>query len=332
MLIARLVQNYYERNGSFKGIEITTIVEILRGRAAALDMSLSEFCYHCLGYEATHDVILGLSYNAEEVKEIRALWADNDISKLKEMFEVRTAADVKMVLTNLGIPTKSLTISKKSATPRDLVQIVDALANYYKLCSTEVVVLQGKTYPFYVAIEAMKVFQKNVGVDDILYSEDFKPALATFSGIRGIKSSYIANNVVCTRKAFTAETQMDIQRHAIQKLINGSVIPKGIVKRTLDLPLMSAANPKVYLQLLDIAAANKMTYAELIGELGIFVPDLFHMFERTDLIAVKIADNIYYTDWECTKEMPFKTTDVLTFSIMIGVSNNTSRVSSMEVF
>ena len=294
MLIDLLIQNYYEVNGNFKGIELTAVGNKLRSRSRETGLSIEDLCYESLGFknrkyfeQAASDYSSGLA--TETLKEL-------GVGSTKHNSYVES------------IPDK-------------LARYVKTLASYYKSVSMVPVVIDDMCMTFKDSI--MLLSSKCRSLKDIEKYAGIKDGFVTFV------LSDTRDNVITANKFFvkdlTAKEQQKIHDAALTAVVlkTGLEIPSNLKMKANEFIFTSIAYPKKYRELILYAGMRGMTYKQLLETIGICVPNQFDMYSKAGVIGYHIDGNFFYVDDDNCKIKSGNIFDILRCA---------SGLKSMEVF
>lgn len=309
MLIKILIKNYFERNGSFKGLETTDIFQEIQEKAQSANKTTKAFLYEELGYTA----IGGCS--AFEVYEIRRAIAECDLQTLKKYFKEENIEEIRQAASILGIKTKTLR-KKKIKVKEDFKELVKVLFTYFKESSdcTVPVEIEGSIQSIRLADYVQIELSKNSNIEDGINHLTEIMDKITFKAVVG-KGPIISNNVFVIPNKITNQERKYVINTALTLLITDiSYLPKAWVKDFGNILFKNITDEKNYLDVLDLCYSSEKTYKELLSDLGINVPDYLKSYELLGVAFFTLGNDIYVINNNCTKNNLYFNFDVNQFS------------------
>lgn len=275
-----LVQNYYERTGSFKGIENTYLCDELVRLHKETGKSVFNICYELLGYTGAK--------SAESYASLR-----NKILKnygWKSMLTEKKTIDELVKVFKMNTNTKEVSLIKDGK----LKGLDKLVAAYYKNdVYNRVVDENNLSIPFGIWLQ-----QQTMPVSKILESPIAAPCLVQIEQ-KEIEYPTIYGKVLYCSEKLSESEKKKLQLSAIrQVMFYGSPLKKWSKLPIVELLTMSSSHPDIYLQMLDYARYHKMSYAELMQNFDISIPNLVEGYRTTGMIFMTLNDKVMYYDKE----------------------------------
>lgn len=299
------ISNYYEVRGNFDGIKDTVIgQEALRyyqGLNEDSKVSFSDFLYEQLGYKKMK------GFSMEETLKIRAMAVVRKNNELKELLGCKDMSEVRTILSDNGIALKTFSVDDSSLT-KDMQEIVDLLAHYYKYDNSIFVNAGSKFVPLSLRIEEISGLKNglNKKIDSMLADAGICESLVKFHYRKNCSKVYLQGGECFLTKKYSEDDLERIQWEALKK----AAFPLGVdlnvlFKRSWNLALLSISNNKNYLNLLDYARANGSSYRDLAKHYKSSIPDQVPIYSKYGILLYNLSPGLYYTiDDTCTEETP----------------------------
>jgi hypothetical protein len=258
MLFNVLVRNYFERNGSFDGIEETTLGEKISENCKLTGESKEELLFRLLGYDDAES-----SVSLVELR--RLLSTGRDASEYLDSIEAKEAGKrLKVARVPMGKHKKKFS------------EMGDLVAAYYREDPSNLVEEENRRLPFGAWLEQ----NSRLSPAKIMNSPCAKHCLVKF-GVKDVEPM-VYNGVLYTREELSAEEQRSVQELAIQLATNSGSVMRQVSRLSFaDKAVLFDANKALYLKVLDYAMIKGVSYAEIMAQFGVQIPDLIKAYELT---------------------------------------------------
>ena len=299
MLYELLVRNYYETHGNFKGIQLTTVGDWLEDAAKQLNFNVTDLCYRILGYRSYGD------YTAADVCQIRK----DAVLEIDEAKRKKLIKEIKSSDEGYSIPTL-LNLKKDFGELEDI--FLACYAYYRDCCHGMVEYADGSLIDMSRGLNLLRANVKSF--NKLWTSMKRNKSCLTYSKVTS-DGVTVTNGVCCSAKTVSEEQFEEISYNAMLCVIYGLSTDLSIaLKKYNDLGILSIKQPSLYLKLLDMANALGITYAQMMSEIGINVPDQFVAFNSkyNCIILMTDANGIStIVDNTCDIDHPFKRKELI---------------------
>lgn len=281
MVLQVLVRNYYERMGSFRGIEKTKIGPAVMEAVAKSGMTKKDFCCSMLGYSGK---------SPSKVMNFRASIIDKQSIDLDEANKVlgRTFQSSAEVRKFLNIPK----VLKITALKDSLVEAVVKLATAFYLHDQTNVIVAGDQL---ILFSDWLKEQRKSSVTSVLERPEVQLCLLSFAVDETVKEPRIVYKTVVTPKPLDEKIQKMIQKTAISSVIGKEMPLKLWVRKSAEeIVIAGDKSPADYLYLLDYLNATGKTFCQEVENLGIQVPDLIEAWSSTGSPFFLVGEKVFY--------------------------------------
>lgn len=276
MLLDVLVQNYYERNGSFKGIENTPLHEGIMRKVKE--------------NKGNQRKTQESSGNQRKVEESRKEYETVCNEMLGYLEEGTTPENLMSLRTKCVLGEKSAMVKEASAKYG-----IKAIPKKKKLVVGELEGLDQLVAAYYRNNESLFISDDDgvtsfkgwllrhsgMGLPKILAMTEVQNCLVKAEYKEKVMPTVYAGKLFLPFRITTDEMEQ-INRSALEIVtLKGNPVKELLKVRYVELLTLSVSHPDMYLRTLDYARANKITYAEVLGWFGIYVPDLVKAYELT---------------------------------------------------
>lgn len=296
--------NYYETHGNFNNIEDTVIgqesLSYYKSNNKDLAKSYHDFLYEQLGYKRIGDLSM------EDTLKARSLFVNRKNDELKKMLHCNDMNVIRKLFSDNGVTVKSFPKEQPKSFD-DLDEIINLLAFYYKHDNSVFVFYKVKTVPLSVRIEEISGMKNGINkkLDLMLNDTCLKNALVNIH-YRKNAITHLQNGELFSSRKCSNDEILTVQRESLKK----AAFPLGVdlnalFKRSWNLVLLSINNNKAYLNILDYARGNNMTYKELAKYYDINIPDEVPIYTKHHILLYNLSKDLYYTiDPTCTEKTP----------------------------
>lgn len=274
-----IIRNYYEREGSFDGIENQSFFSQIK------DFKEKN------NYDSIDDVLytaLGFTNEKMKPKELCDHYfniiATQDDIEAKQEYKKLQAIDFDMVKTT------SSSLKKPSvALPENLIVYGSMLSDFYYHDRQRFLVLDGKLNLLADHLTLMNL----TGMKGKLNLTVFEKALVKIIG--DAKMTYVSGNTFFVNTSLTNKEKELIQLYALSKLAGKlSAIPSALNLTFSQLLNLHDVAPAKYRYLLALCHANNITYKELLQTVNFNVPDCAPLYNRTGYAAILVQNTVFY--------------------------------------
>lgn len=312
MILEYLIQNYYERAGSFKGILDSLIGSSVQAAAENEGVAAEDFLFSALGYQ-------GILINTAK--------GERKLSP-KQCAELQTgyyAGDCRRINSALGRPSLRLRedqcrqlhmlfggssrdfgkyVEKKSSVRQSLNKYVDMLYAYCMHSNDRfpfvvpgregIVVMTVMEYLRYVRLSKKKVTAESLRECRFMPEIEYCPSAS--------------ESAVIGRKLVTVEKIEDSEAEAVFSAVYRRLASQGGQTAWIgkmapgELPFLAHRSLPQYVHLISAVTSMKMTYNEFLGGFGMRVPDLIDTFMRTGIIIHDTGEKILCTYFNVQKD------------------------------
>lgn len=296
MLLQQLVQNYYERVGSFFGIEKTFIAKELYSLVDSKELPLMEICYQLVGYKPDSEYHL----SAHQVAGARSAWLLRNKAELQKYFGKVEFSVYEERMKGYGMPDTSIRLCDKYSTyfKSNLSRL---FYEYYKSSTNCMLPQGGYLIPLrdYLITQRVRGIQKNqLSIEKLMKK---LPKLEICTG-RKYTRPIIVNNVLYTSESLLTENLQKIQVDVLSLLIHQMHrVPIAVLKNVMDIPLLASHDLKKYLCLLDCARAYGITLEELVSVYDIQIPNEMIPAEILGMSVKLIGESVFFETWDSTE-------------------------------
>lgn len=269
--IKKLVQNYFEINGTFTGIEFSCFIHELRELAKLNELDLMEYCYALLGFSKTTN---GYKAKFDQAVEKAAASCQAESEKL----------------------TTFRRLNKKFG------EEIDALSEYYRSGIDKTVMLNDGVMPFPDFIQIARAMHRQANVKEQFgagyKNKDLVKALLQDTRLSNVlvkeyrqaSVCAVCNDVLLSPKILTDADFNSIHKVALTRLVKGSLnYPEHFIMSADTFATLSFTNVKLYCEILAWAAAMGMTYAAILKDLGFNVADLSALYKKDDICFMLVG-------------------------------------------
>lgn len=298
----KLIQNYFEVNGSFDKIAATEVGKLLEGTT-----DITESCFRLLGYEP-HE-----GFTAKECHGIRVAIKKGDLSYLAAVLGVVSLEEAVDAAVASGIlaerPADAKPMFRYNKT---LAKYSTVLAEYFRIANEPVkfrTIVDLKYAVHSLKLEPSKL-TKNV--KDIC---DNNPGMVSFQNDGG--ELYVYKKIFHVDKDFSEKEQRTIILDALKFATGLSLdISPELLGKPHQLLALPFTNAEQYIDLLEKAEVNGCTYAEFMERFGIHVADYASAYFALGIIPVIVGDHVFLFTKESTEEVPIFRTSLADFRIL----------------
>ncbi len=281
MVLQTLVRNYFEIHGNFDGILESPIGHLIQSAINKAGQSAEAFYYGMLGYKTNNPEALmqlrtnlqkGIA-NPEEFKQATGKVANNR----KDMLKILKMHD--------------LSITNENVKPL----IINGVANLDKLAATfystdlnNIIIDNNEQMTFKQWL--FKYHGKPV--KEVMSLPEVQKCLLDFKTVKNC-TPLITNKTMFVPIEVSAKIADRINNRALTMVMLKKQ-PRRLWAdvKDVEFPFLGDTNPNLYLEIIDYAIANGMTYSELAEEHGVRIPDLIHAWELTGYAFAKVGDAI----------------------------------------
>lgn len=279
-MLAILVQNYFERNGSFDGIENTAIYDVILRNLKETGESKEELCYRLLGYSGSDSSVNLMKLRQDLMNDVfNSQYATKELNVGHKPYFKTCKKPVNYQEVNQAKKEKMAGIDK-------------LLAAYYKNDVYNLIEEEnGTQIPFGLWLNQMSKENPSKLVD----MPNVQKCLAKFEVSEQDDAPTIYGGVLYFKESFSEKEQRQLHINALKQLFFSGTPMKSWCKIPLgELIVLSTARPEEYLKMMDYAIAIGKTYADLMLELGIQIPDLIMAYELTGYPFFTLNNRIMY--------------------------------------
>lgn len=275
MITRDLVCNYFERNGSFSGIETTCIGAFLCENARKCGSSLEELCYRIVGYKD----------KKEFENKVAVIRGDESVLPVLGFSSLKEAAD------GLGIGRLRKVKKPVSRLKVNGIPGLDFLvAEFYKNDLTNVVCGKG----CYTLLPFWLFSHVNSSVETVLNDEEVRKCFVHFA-CAPCKKPVILNKTLYTRFEIGSGDREAINKEAIRLALHKGEGAGWFYKMRADeLLFLSGTDKETYKNLLEYAAATGHTYAGLLRTRFVEIPDFIGLYKNLQCIFYKFGSKVAY--------------------------------------
>lgn len=278
MLKTKVIQNFYERNGSFDKINNSFAGKLLEE---------GQDPYEFLGYTPLKWGTRMLS--AKEVHDLRIAVLRQDLEAVQKVINVESLDKIISFLEVKDMMPVSLE-SDNVNIPKALAEYVDVLAEYYKRLSSYVLFM-GRYMPLRDVISFMKFHPKQVKANVKTLVQDNKGMLLSVE--RGTFSKPVAYaRKLYVSKGLSQKQIAQLHEKALIKAVVGDVkLPDKCVKDPLTLFVAGILDTSMYLQILETAELRGKTYLQFLNDFNFHVPNCEVMYKDLGMILAIVGQN-----------------------------------------
>lgn len=342
-MVDLLVRNYYEKHGTFYGIEMTLIGDDLRKRSKEKGVSVYEVCYQLLGYTPLQDPLLG-TLSAEDVANVRKALCKGDVDAIHKIIpdsDESGESNKSYLLDALKMKAKHLVSEYFEELDKVEQHYADAIYHYYLYESHEPVLINGTIYDFRTAVKLLER-TKRLSLSKCEKSP-LKGALLTYHEDDTLVPGecFVEANTFYGPKMKKKRWEI-IHNIALDAVLSGSGLhtPNSITLLPNQYLFMSIENRISYLALLDFAGSQGKTFEEIVKEFNVRVPDFFTLVSDFNIVGYLIGSNLFYVDYLGfrTKHKHISMMDVNAFMLLDTLKRKESqsphkkKPQTMEVF
>lgn len=292
MILNRLVENYFERNGSFNGIESTYIGEELASLGKKFHLSVLDVCFAILGFSPVQLTGTSKVLKPSEVFDLSAKCLAGNTKGLSK-YRISADADLSVYAHDLGLRKKDIgTVMVKgldNLSP-ELKQIKNLLYAFYsnsQLFAIETKDVNGN--PICVGLQDFCSMYKKVEPRKLMQQLHLLPVVHSPE----VKKPIISGMTLYTNKDLSKNDIETLQEMAITEIVSSSFrYIREIGINTL--PFLAYTDTAAYKRLLLVAKASHQTYQEFVYSVGIQIPDLLQCFEQNRMLIYTFFDKVYF--------------------------------------
>lgn len=285
-VIDKLIQNYYEINGSFDKIILSDVGEYIK----VDNMNLKDYCYRSLGYKAANGI------SESQMHDLRIRYRVDAADTLG--FNTREEAE-NFLRENKMLPMMvkgvSMRINKK------LRKYSDVLGQYLKNTDTIIVSFRGYVLSISKVIQSLKAEPKAVSSNAKELAEQIMKYLA-FEETS--KKPYVYDGVLYTNEKLTEKSKMTIVTDAIS-LATGvnHGLPKEILVSPGRIQILSYIDNPMYLSILESAEIHGRSLADELMLSGLHLAELAPIYKELGFIPLVCGNTtvVYAADSDASK-------------------------------
>ena len=300
----KLIQNYFEVHGSFDKIVASDIGALIQVEGQTTE----EVCYKSLGY-VDHG-----KFTAKQCHDMRVALKSENLTLLRDLLGTTTVEEAKEVMVHEGIlnenvPTKKATFRINNS----LKRYSSVLASYFRI--SKQVVTFHTMLPLCYAIDSLKAEPKNLGKNVKAIYENNQDLIAFDSSA---ENPYVYKNTLYADRELTEKEKRTIILDAL-KLASGLQlgIDAKVYRSPYDFAILSFEETEKYLDILEDAEANHMTYAQYLSLIGINVPNYAKIYCCVGMIPIIAGNTVYLLTEESTEETPLIETSLDDFNLKL---------------
>lgn len=281
MILQTLVRNYFEIHGNFDGILESPIGHLVQNAINKSGQRAEAFYYGMLGYKTNNpEAFMRLRVNLqkgitnpEEFKQVTGKVANNrkDMLKLLKMHDLLVT----------GEDVKSLVIS-------GVANLDKLAATFYSTDLNNIIIDNNEQMPF-----NQWVFKhRGKPVKEVMSLPEVQKCLLDFKTVQNC-TPLITNKTMFVPVEVSAKTADRINNRALTMVMLKKQ-PRRLWAdvKEVEFPFLGDTNPNLYLEIIDYAIANEITYSELADVHGVKIPDLIHAWELTGYAFAKVGEAI----------------------------------------
>lgn len=286
MVLQVLIRNFYERFGTFHGIEKTALGEFLETAVSSSGMTKKDFYCSALGYSGK---------SPAKVMKFRAEIVDKQNIDLDEAKKVlgKPFNSSKEVREFLGISKAvKLPAAIKNATIESAIKLA---AMFYSQDVTSVINVNKQLMLFSDWLKS----QRKSSVASILGRQEVQSCLLSFSFRENLKEPRIEYKTLIMPEPLDDKSKMFIQKQAIAKVMGKEGLMKHWMQKSAeDIILASDRSRGEYLHLLDYLNATSRTFSQEMEQIGVKVPDLIKAWSMTGSAFFLVGETVFYASDE----------------------------------
>lgn len=302
MLKEKLIQNYYEINGNFDGITTSNIGHLLDDASS----SVIDNCYKILGYQGTDN------FTPKEVHDVRIAYLKEDLDFFKDKFNLNSVSEIEYFFKG----------NKLEIPPKHDFQLTDKyikmLAKYLAMPNDIIILYNGGNYRLDEVIYLLKLGTTNVN-QDIRDIVDHNPDIIRFE-----KSTdeFISDGVMHTKKVFSEQAKKKLLVNALRMAADPGLwgVPQTVMSRPMMIPVLQFVAPGVYINLMEHAEIQGITYQKLLANAGFNIYDYSYIYSILKCIPIVVLNNVYILDDNSSKDQIYKCETIDDFEIWMSMN------------
>lgn len=277
-----IIKNYYDRHGSFEGVERCSAYNVVTQNIPAEQIETSLF--RCLGYGPISNDLHPL--NEKQHHDLRVAVLKEDESGVKKL-GFSSLEDAKSFIDKNSFSLITVRTVKESKYDK----VIEALSEYFRY-SEQLVKSPFVENGMHRLSDAIKMLgttkTQHKAVSEF---KSLNPELIKFEKSENVK--VVGGICYCPFK-LSEQSKNNIIHHALLKAAKPLGIPSSILKEVLNpfADVISENSLKAYLRLLEYGEANNYTYAQVLDKLGYSVPDFEKSYNSLGVIVVKMNDSV----------------------------------------
>lgn len=274
----KLIQAYYEKNGSFDRIQNSiTGAELPKN-------DLQEYLYSALGYSGGDT-----GKTSKQIHDLRQAYIRDDIEMAKM---IDASLDTRERLKDFLKQTNNVPVIFETANvnpPENIKKYVNILADFYRNSDMLIKTNDGLSV---LSVHLASLKYTKCGIKSEMQKLLKNNPSMKMEVIKG-KSVYVLGKKIVVDKKLSEKQVNDIHLFALCRAVLGSVIiPLKIVTKPSIYFTAGILDIVTYLHLLDNAEAAGKTYNEMLSDFNIFMPDYEKLYKATGSLFVTIGDTV----------------------------------------
>lgn len=277
----RLIQNYFELNGNFDKIAASDAGSLLKDSD-----SMIEQCFQVLGYKPID------KFSAKQVYELRVAFKCLDMTTIFEITGISSLEEARKELTEKNIlPEKISRRKAKVAVAKKFIPYCELLAKLFKHSDKIVKFPDDKSLHSLRSLLSSFRVQPSKLASNVSLLMSLNPELITFT--QSTKCFIYRDTFYIDRE--TSEKDQEYVIEKALKLATGvnSVISKEIATNPAMIVTLPFTENEKYRELLEEAAAQGKTYAQMFSEIDVNICDCAKVYRCTGIIP-HIFNNVVY--------------------------------------
>lgn len=289
-MLSTMIRNYWERNGSFDNITNTYIGDEIQKMATEKNMSVEDFCFSTMGYDA------------DSVSPAKLFWCkvyalDTDQERFHQL---NPSLDIEQFRKKWGITKipKAVTDSEDPEVELLISVMIDYLSQdeltlpvYFEGLGT------SYTFPFRNWLQ-----EKNT-VSEVLKSDDFKKVLPEIYENANVSEATVIGHTLCLPGKLIIKAD-DLLKKVISRMMYARTPYHKLWKLTpSNMAVFYWIDRRAYFRALEYAAYQGKTYAEVCRGFGYIIPDYIRLYEQSGMIFFTSGDRSFIynhkkKDWD----------------------------------
>lgn len=278
MVIDVLIRNYYERKGTFEGIQNTFLGSALGKAEESLGISWNDICYRCIGYPWVGE------YTPSVVSEILRSFRDSTPDLLSQKYGLVEESSVYQYFSRIVRKETIKGLSKRSVKGYEDLAVL-AGEYYCKDLSNMLIDKSGKMMPFRLWLLQNRKVKGCCDIDFV------KPCLLRFSSSGG-KEPVIYGRTVYAGREIDGSVAKKVNEWAVRYVWHrASGIFLHLQQKQLgELIMLSETDAWLYHRVIQYCDVNSVLYKDVARSVGVHVPDMFRAYRYSGTVFMALDD------------------------------------------